>query len=75
MLRCIFFMVCIILLKVNELRCQGDSHSPINIGRVLAFFEEASHAELMSIPGCSRRKAEAIVTLRPFGSYEQLVSL
>lgn len=41
---------------------------------ILSFLEEATLAELLVLPGCSRKKAEALVELRPFGSWEKLVS-
>ena len=41
---------------------------------ILSFLEEATLAELLVLPGCSRKKAEALLELRPFGSWEKLVS-
>lgn len=41
---------------------------------VLKFFQEASAEELGSIPGCSKKKIEAIMNLRPFNKWLDLVS-
>jgi hypothetical protein len=40
---------------------------------IFDFFEEATLAEMMVLPGCSRKKAEVLLELRPFGSYAGLV--
>ncbi|GAB1607804.1 SWI/SNF-related matrix-associated actin-dependent regulator of chromatin subfamily A containing DEAD/H box 1-like [Argonauta hians] len=40
---------------------------------ILSFFNEAKIEELMGIPGCSEKKAEVIIKLRPFGSYDELI--
>ncbi|XP_025099319.1 SWI/SNF-related matrix-associated actin-dependent regulator of chromatin subfamily A containing DEAD/H box 1B-like isoform X2 [Pomacea canaliculata] len=40
---------------------------------ILSFFEEATMAELLVLPGCSRKKAEAIVDCRPFKTWDNLV--
>ncbi|XP_071112881.1 SWI/SNF-related matrix-associated actin-dependent regulator of chromatin subfamily A containing DEAD/H box 1 homolog [Haliotis cracherodii] len=40
---------------------------------ILSFFEEATVEELTTVPGCSRKKAELIVTQRPFSSWDSLV--
>ncbi|KAL8623125.1 hypothetical protein ACOMHN_060616 [Nucella lapillus] len=40
---------------------------------VLAFLEEASLPEMLLLPGCSRKKAEALIDLRPFQTWEQLM--
>lgn len=40
---------------------------------ILSFFEEASIDELSLISGCSVKKAQKIVELRPFGSWQSLV--
>ncbi|KAG5835158.1 SWI/SNF-related matrix-associated actin-dependent regulator of chromatin subfamily A containing DEAD/H box 1B-like isoform X1 [Anguilla anguilla] len=41
--------------------------------RILGFFQEALVDELMLIVGCSAKKAQKIVDLRPFGTWEDLV--
>ncbi|XP_061118531.1 SWI/SNF-related matrix-associated actin-dependent regulator of chromatin subfamily A containing DEAD/H box 1B-like isoform X2 [Conger conger] len=41
--------------------------------RILGFFQEALVDELMLIAGCSAKKAQKIVDLRPFGTWEDLV--
>ncbi|KAL8560185.1 hypothetical protein ACOMHN_021679 [Nucella lapillus] len=40
---------------------------------ILSFLEEATLGELTVLPGCSRKKAEILVELRPFGSWENLM--
>ncbi|XP_054709852.1 SWI/SNF-related matrix-associated actin-dependent regulator of chromatin subfamily A containing DEAD/H box 1 homolog [Uloborus diversus] len=40
---------------------------------VLKFFQEASVEELSGIPGCSKKKVEAIVNARPFNKWADLV--
>lgn len=42
---------------------------------VLKFFQEASPEELGSIPGCSKKKMEAITNLRPFSKWIDLVCI
>lgn len=42
---------------------------------VLKFFQEASPEELGSIPGCSKKKIEAIINLRPFSKWIDLVCI
>ncbi|KAJ8339136.1 hypothetical protein SKAU_G00359220 [Synaphobranchus kaupii] len=41
--------------------------------RILGFFQEALVDELTLIVGCSAKKAQKIVELRPFGTWEDLV--
>jgi len=41
--------------------------------QVLDFFNVATVDELTVMNGCSRKKAEAIVKMRPFNDWEQLV--
>lgn len=43
--------------------------------KILAFLQEASLGELVLIPQCSHKKAQRIIELRPFNSWEALVSL
>lgn len=43
-------------------------------GQILWFFYEASPVELSLISGCSVKKAQRIVELRPFNEWEDLVS-
>ncbi|KAG8238930.1 hypothetical protein J437_LFUL000767 [Ladona fulva] len=40
---------------------------------VLEFFSTATFLELAAVPNCSRKKAEAIISLRPFESWAALV--
>ncbi|KAF8781585.1 SWI/SNF-related matrix-associated actin-dependent like protein [Argiope bruennichi] len=40
---------------------------------VLKFFQEAAIEELLCIPGCSKKKAESIMNLRPFANWANLV--
>lgn len=40
---------------------------------VLSFYETATMDELLSIPGCSKKKAETIIELRPFSGWIDLV--
>ena len=40
---------------------------------VLEFFNVATVDELTMMNGCSRKKAEAVVKVRPFNDWEQLV--
>jgi SWI/SNF-related matrix-associated actin-dependent regulator 1 of chromatin subfamily A len=42
-------------------------------GQILRFFQEASLDELSLISGCSVKKAQRIVELRPFNEWENLV--
>uniref|UniRef100_A0A8C7V3V9 DNA helicase n=1 Tax=Oncorhynchus mykiss TaxID=8022 RepID=A0A8C7V3V9_ONCMY len=42
-------------------------------GQILRFFQEASLDELSLISGCSAKKAQRIVELRPFNEWENLV--
>ncbi|GBM90091.1 SWI/SNF-related matrix-associated actin-dependent regulator of chromatin subfamily A containing DEAD/H box 1 [Araneus ventricosus] len=39
---------------------------------VLKFFQEAAIEELLCIPGCSKKKAESLLNLRPFASWADL---
>lgn len=41
---------------------------------VLQFFNDASVGELAAIGGCSKKKAEVIVQLRPFTDWTDIVS-
>lgn len=43
--------------------------------KILSFLQDASLGELMLIPQCSQKKAQRIIELRPFNSWEALVSL
>lgn len=43
--------------------------------KILSFLQEASLGELTLIPQCSQKKAQRIIELRPFNSWEALVSL
>ncbi|KAL5010230.1 hypothetical protein ScPMuIL_012535 [Solemya velum] len=39
---------------------------------MLSFFQEATKEELMSCPGCSKKKAELIMSQRPFETWDEL---
>ncbi|XP_023215093.1 SWI/SNF-related matrix-associated actin-dependent regulator of chromatin subfamily A containing DEAD/H box 1-like isoform X2 [Centruroides sculpturatus] len=41
---------------------------------VLNFFQEATSEELISVPGCSKKKVDIIVGLRPFSGWMDLVN-
>ena len=41
---------------------------------ILSFFNEASVEELMSTPGCSRKKSEIVISQRPYANWDDLVS-
>jgi len=42
-------------------------------GQIVQFFKEASLDELSLISGCSLKKAQKVVELRPFGGWRNLV--
>ena len=42
---------------------------------ILSFFNDCSLQELTSVPGLSAKKAERIIKLRPFKSWNDLVRL
>lgn len=50
-----------------------DERSQSKHDMILSFFEEATVLELSVLPGCSRKKAEAILELRPFKTWEGLM--
>jgi len=41
--------------------------------QVLEFFNVATVDELTLMNGCSRKKAEAVIKMRPFADWEELV--
>ncbi|KAG8194241.1 hypothetical protein JTE90_024572 [Oedothorax gibbosus] len=41
---------------------------------VLKYFQESSHEELLSIPGCSKKKVDSILNVRPFQNWGDLVA-
>lgn len=43
--------------------------------KILSFLQDASLSELTLIPQCSQKKAQKIIALRPFNSWEALVGL
>ncbi|XP_041354213.1 SWI/SNF-related matrix-associated actin-dependent regulator of chromatin subfamily A containing DEAD/H box 1-like [Gigantopelta aegis] len=47
--------------------------SGTQITAILSFFGEATVEELMSVPGCSRKKAECIMACRPFENWDGLI--
>lgn len=42
--------------------------------KILSFFDEATADELSATPGCSKKRAEIIISLRPFNTWNKLVS-
>uniref|UniRef100_A0A667X0X0 DNA helicase n=1 Tax=Myripristis murdjan TaxID=586833 RepID=A0A667X0X0_9TELE len=57
----------------NELTSEGGN-SGLR-GEILTFFRESSLDELKLIAGCSIKKAQKIVELRPFNNWESLVEV
>lgn len=51
---------------------EGESAQQTEQNIILSFFEDATVEELMGIPGCSKKKAELIISLRPFETYDNL---
>ncbi|CAG5131476.1 unnamed protein product, partial [Candidula unifasciata] len=49
------------------------SRSKSETDNYLQFFEEATVEELTAMPGCSKKKAEVIMGLRPFKTWENLI--
>lgn len=41
---------------------------------VLKFFQESSMEEMLGVPGCSKKKVETIINLRPFNNWTDLVA-
>ena len=41
--------------------------------KILSFFNTATIEELQSMPGCSKKKADSIMEIRPFDNWAQLV--
>lgn len=55
----------------------GGEERPVVTGNrqlVLQFFNEASVGEFAAIGGCSKKKAEMLVQLRPFTDWNDIVS-
>ncbi|CAL1534122.1 unnamed protein product [Lymnaea stagnalis] len=50
-----------------------DNRSKSETDNFLQFFQEATIEELTAMPGCSKKKAEAIMSLRPFKSWQHLI--
>lgn len=42
--------------------------------KILSFFDEATADELSATPGCSKKRAEIIISLRPFNTWNKLIS-
>lgn len=59
------------MLKLCTVMLQEEESS--ERGPVLSFFETATVEELSSMPGCSKKKAEVILKMRPFQTWETLV--
>uniref|UniRef100_A0A673WLJ8 DNA helicase n=1 Tax=Salmo trutta TaxID=8032 RepID=A0A673WLJ8_SALTR len=58
----------------SEDEASDDFDESAEGGQILRFFQEASLDELSLISGCSVKKAQRIVELRPFNEWEDLVS-
>ena len=43
--------------------------------KILAFFDEATIDELSASPGCSKKRGELIISLRPFKTWNKLVKI
>ena len=52
---------------------EDDELAPDQKIQILSFLEDCSIPELVSIPGCSLKKAEKLAQLRPFGSWKNMV--
>lgn len=50
-----------------------DNRSQSETDNFLHFFEEATIEELSAMPGCSKKKAELILSLRPYKTWENLI--
>ncbi|GFR63589.1 SWI/SNF-related matrix-associated actin-dependent regulator of chromatin subfamily A containing DEAD/H box 1-like [Elysia marginata] len=50
-----------------------DNRSQSETDNFLHFFEEATIEELTAMPGCSKKKAELIISLRPYKTWEHLI--
>ena len=52
-----------------------EDFTPEQKATILSFFDECSVQELSFVPGCSVKKAEKILSLRLFYSWNDLVSV
>ncbi|GFO08557.1 swi/snf-related matrix-associated actin-dependent regulator of chromatin subfamily a containing dead/h box 1-like [Plakobranchus ocellatus] len=52
-----------------------SNRSKSDTDNFLQLFEEATKEELTAMPGCSKKKAELIISLRPFKTWENLVEV
>ncbi|XP_013416751.1 SWI/SNF-related matrix-associated actin-dependent regulator of chromatin subfamily A containing DEAD/H box 1 [Lingula anatina] len=52
---------------------EDDSRRQAAREMVFSFFNEAIYEELLNMPTCSKKKAELIMSLRPFESFQDLV--
>ncbi|KAK0064363.1 SWI/SNF-matrix-actin-related regulator of chromatin subfamily A containing DEAD/H box 1B, partial [Biomphalaria pfeifferi] len=50
-----------------------DNKTKSETDNFLQFFQEATFEELTAMPGCSKKKAELIVSLRPFPTWQSLL--
>ncbi|XP_059154555.1 SWI/SNF-related matrix-associated actin-dependent regulator of chromatin subfamily A containing DEAD/H box 1A-like isoform X2 [Physella acuta] len=50
-----------------------DNKTKSETDNFLQFFEEATVEELTAMPGCSKKKAEVIISLRPFKTWQKLL--
>ncbi|KAH9504929.1 ATP-dependent helicase smarcad1 [Bulinus truncatus] len=51
-----------------------DNKTKSETDNFLQFFQEATSEELTAMPGCSKKKAELIIGLRPFANWEGLLN-
>jgi DNA uptake protein ComE-like DNA-binding protein len=48
-------------------------HAQTEREKILTFFNEATIDELSATPGCSKKRAEVIISRRPFKTWDKLV--
>lgn len=53
---------------------EDEAFSNVEMVSILSFFNDSSVQELGSVPGLSVKKAEKIIKMRPFDSWNDLVS-
>ena len=57
-----------------EYKCLKDE-DPAENKPLVDFFNDATEEELVSMPNCSKKKADILLNIRPFDDWEDLVSL
>ena len=53
---------------------EDESYNNEEMVTILSFFNDCTVQELGAVPGLSAKKAEKIIKMRPFDSWEELVS-